>query len=111
MEAAVTASGASGRVARPITAAWGALQERCRGQESSSGSARKRRRSVAEAIWERSVAPGAAVAAPRNVAGPVPEARDVAVARAVAVAAICGVERSAPTSQAREDRGPNIIID
>ena len=68
---------------------------------NSSCSGWKRRRSVAEAIWERSVAPGAAVAASRNVAGPVTEARDVAEAGAVAL----------QLHEAREDRGPNIIID
>ena len=39
-----------------------------------------------------SVTPGAAVAAYRNVAWPVTEARDVVEAGAVAVAAICGVD-------------------
>ena len=57
------------------------------------------------------MAPWAAVAASRNVAGPVTEARDVAEARAVAVAGICGVARTCEAPEAREDRGPNIIID
>ena len=57
------------------------------------------------------MAPGAAVAASRNAAGPVTEARDVAEAGAVAVAAICGVDRSENAHEARGTRGPNIIID
>ena len=57
------------------------------------------------------MAPGAAIAASRNAAGPVTEARDVAEAGAVAVAAICGVDRSASAAEARGTRGPNIIID
>ena len=57
------------------------------------------------------MAPGAAVAASRNAAGPVTEARDVAEAGAVAVARICGVDRPREAPEAREDRGPNIIID
>ena len=57
------------------------------------------------------MAPGAAVAASRNAAGPLTEARDVAEAGAVAVAAICGVDQSASAVEARGTRGPNIIID
>ena len=57
------------------------------------------------------MAPGAAVAAARNVAGPVTEARDVAEAGAVAVAAICGVDRSESFTEACGTPDPNIIID
>ena len=57
------------------------------------------------------MAPGAAVAAARNAAGPVTEARDVAEARAVAVAGICGVDRPCEGPEARGTPGPNIIID